>query len=296
MRDAAVGQQKHGQQEHIVMLPLFSTTDKNGRMTTLQPGRRIGRVAPLLPWLFASAVLWALTGSVPFGALLGLAPTPAISIFLGHPVTVSVTVVLLFISISVTSGLYSSAVEQFGQTRIAGLFGTLGVTGGLTVIAGALLLWTLTSNPSRPFDLEAIATSPSIPKEVGAVVGAAFALWAAIAFLRLPASITHARRRQADIERLRVEGSSCTGTLTAVNFTNTWLFNFPMFTVEVNYIVDGAPRVVSAYMRTSADRVPVVGSRMLVLTDERGTTHVELDLASGAAFEPDVGKYAPSDG
>lgn len=296
MRDAVEGQQKHGQQEHIVMLPLFSTTDRNGRMTTLQPGRRIGRVAPLLPWLLASAILWALTGSVPFGALLGLAPTPAISIFLGHPVTVSVAVVLLFISIGATSGVYSSAVEQFGQTRIAGLFGTLGVTGGLTVIAGALLLWTLTSNPSRTFDLEAIATSPTIPKELGAVVGATFALWATITLLRLPGSITHARRRQADIERLRVEGTSCTGTLTAVNFNNSWHFNFPMFTVEVNYIVDGAPRVVSAHMRTSADRVPVVGSRMIVLTDERGTTHVELDLASGAAFEPDVGKYTPSDG
>ncbi|WP_405154575.1 hypothetical protein [Paenibacillus sp. FSL K6-0108] len=296
MRDAVEGQQKHGQQEHIVMLPLFSTTDRNGRMTTLQPGRRIGRVAPLLPWLLASAILWALTGSVPFGALLGLAPTPAISIFLGHPVTVSVAVVLLFISIGATSGVYSSTVEQFGQTRIAGLFGTLGVTGGLTVIAGALLLWTLTSNPSRTFDLEAIATSPTIPKELGAVVGATFALWAAITLLRLPGSITHARRRQANIERLRVEGTSCTGTLTAVNFTNSWHFNFPMFTVEVNYIVDGAPRVVSAHMRTSTDRVPVVGSRMIVLTDERGTTHVELDLASGAAFDPDVGKYTPSDG
>jgi hypothetical protein len=81
-----------------------------------------------------------------------------------------------------------------------------------------------------------------------------------------------------------------------VSFANTWLFNYPMFTVEVGYIVDGAPRVVSAHMRTSADRVPVVGSRMIVLTDDRGITHVELDLASGGAFEPDVGKFAPSDG
>lgn len=177
---------------------------------------------------------------------------------------------------------------------MAGLFKTLSVAGGLATVAGVLLFWTLTSDLSRPFDLEAI--SPTIPKEIGAVVGATFALWAAIALLRLPGSIAHARRRQADIERLRVEGSSCTRTLTAVNFTNSWLFNFPMFMVEVNYIVDGAPRVVSAHMRTSADRVPVVGSRMIVLTDDRGTTQVELDLASGAAFEPDVGKYAPSDG
>ncbi|KQO10661.1 hypothetical protein [Paenibacillus sp. Leaf72] len=296
MRDAAEGQHKHGQHAHIEMLPLFSTTDKNGRMTMLRPGHRVGRAAPLMPWLLTAAALWSLTGSVPFGALLGMAPTPAISMLLGHPVTVGVAVLLLFVAIGTSGGVYSRSIEQFGQTRVAGLFATLSVTGGLAAVAGVLLFWTLTSDLSRPFDLEAIATSPTIPLELGAVVGASFALWAAITLLRLPGSIAHARRRQADIERLRVEGSSCTGTLTAVNFTNSWLFNFPLFTVEVNYIVYGASRVVSAHMRTSADRVPLVGSRMIVLTDGRGTTHVELDLASGAAFEPDVGKYAPSDG
>jgi hypothetical protein len=225
-----------------------------------------------------------------------MAPTPAISMLLGHPVTVGVAVLLLFVAIGTTGGVYSRAVEQFGQTKVAGLFATLSIAGGLAAVAGVLLLWTLTSDPSRPFDFDAIATSPTIPPELGAVVGASFALWAAITLLLLPGSIAHARRRQADIERLRVEGSSCTGTLTAVNFTNSWLFNFPIFIVEVNYIVDGASRVVSAHMRTSADRVPIVGSRMIVLTDGRGTTHMELDLASGAAFEPDVEKYAPSDG
>lgn len=289
MRDAAEGQQEH-------MLPLFSTTDKGGRMTVLRPGRRVGRAAPLLPWLLAAAALWALTGSVPFGALLGLAPTPEISMLLGHQVTVGVAVVLLFVATGATVGVYSRAVEQFGQNRVAGLFATLAVTGGLAVGAGVLLLWMLASDPSRPFDLEAIATSPTIPPEFGAVVGAGFALWAAVALLRLLGSIAHARRRQADIERLRVKGSSFTGTLTTVSFTNCWLFDLPLFTVEVGYIVDGAPRVVSAHMRTSADRVPVVGSRMLVLTDDRGTTHVELDPSNGATFEPDVRKYAASEG
>lgn len=296
MRDSAEGQQKHGQQENMETLPLFSTTDKNGRMTMLRLGRSVGRAAPLIPWLLTAAALWALTGSVPFGALLGMAPTPAIGMLLGHPATVGVAVLLLFVAIGATGGVYSQSIEQFGQTRVAGLFATLSVTGGLAAVSGVLLLWMLTSGLSRPFDLEAIVTSPTIPPELGAVVGASFALWAAIALLRLPGSIAHAQRGQADIERLRVEGSSCNGTLTAVNFTHSWLSNLPMFTVEINYIVDGAPRVVSAHMRTSADRVPVVGSRMIVLTDDRGTTHVELDLASGAAFEPDVGKYAPSDG
>jgi hypothetical protein len=293
MRGAAEeGKQKHGQQEHIEPLPLFSTMDKGVRMTVFRPGGHAGHVAPLLPSLLAAAALWALTGSVPFGALLGLAPTPEISMFLGHPATVSVAVVLLFVAIGATVGVYSRASDQFGQTRVAGLFAMLAIAGGLVASAGVLLLWTLISDPSRPFDLEALATSPTIPPELGAVVGAGFALWAAIVLLRLPSSIAHARRRQADIERLHAEGSSFTGTLNAVKFTNSWLFDLPVFTIEVGYMVDGASRVISAHMRTSADRVPLVGSRMLVLTDDRGTTHVELDSSSEAAFEPDESKYA----
>jgi len=292
--DAAEGRRKNEQNEPIETLPLFSTTDRNGRMTALRPGSRVGRAAPLLPWLLAAVALWALTGSVPFGAILGLAPTPDIGMFLGDPITVGVAAVLLLVAIGAAGGVYSRAIEQFGQTRVAGLFATLAVAGGLFASAGVLLLWTLTRNPSRPLDLEALATSPTIPPELGALVGAGFALLAVFALLRLPGSIAHARRRQADIARLRAEGSSFNGTLAAVNFTNSWLFNLPIFTVKVSYAVDGAPRVVSAHMRTSADRVPVVGSRMLVLTDDRGTAHVELD-PDGAAFEPDASKFAAPD-
>ncbi|WP_259619326.1 hypothetical protein [Paenibacillus doosanensis] len=60
----------------LMTLPLFSTADKNGRMTMLRPGHRVGRAALLMPWLFTAAALWSLTGSIPFGALLGMAPTP----------------------------------------------------------------------------------------------------------------------------------------------------------------------------------------------------------------------------
>ncbi|MCR8644378.1 hypothetical protein NV379_17125 [Paenibacillus sp. N1-5-1-14] len=183
------------QQNHIETLPLFSTKDTGGRMTVFRPGQSIGRAAPFLPSLLAAAVLWALIGSVPFGALLGLAPTSEINLFLGHPVTVVITVLLLFVAIGVTARLYSRAIEQFGQYRVAGLFATLAVTGGLVAVSGILLVWTLTSDPSRPFNLEAIATSTTIPLELGAVVSASIALWGIISLLRLSDAITHARGR-----------------------------------------------------------------------------------------------------
>lgn len=43
MRDAAEGQQKHGQQKHIETMPLFSTMDRNGRMTMLRSVRSTAR-------------------------------------------------------------------------------------------------------------------------------------------------------------------------------------------------------------------------------------------------------------
>lgn len=294
MRNAVEDNQSSGQQEHFEILPMFSTRDKGMRMTVLRPGRRVGRAAPLLPWLLTAMVLWAMTGTVLFGTLLGLAPTPAIGTLLGHPVAVGAAVVLLFAAIIATTGLYSRAAGQFGQRSAAGLFAMLAVTGGLAADAGVLLLWMRIMDSSRPFDFKTIATSPTVPPELGAIAGAGFALLAAIVLLRLSGSVAHARRRQTDIERLRMEGLSFAGTLTTRRFTNSWLYSFPMFKVEIGYIVDGMPRVFSAHMLTSADRVPIVGSRMLVLTDDRGTSHVELDPSNGAEFEPDVNKYAAS--
>lgn len=131
MRNAVEDNQSSGQQEHFEILPMFSTRDKGMRMTVLRPGRRVGRAAPLLPWLLTAMVLWAMTGTVLFGTLLGLAPTPAIGTLLGHPVAVGAAVVLLFAAIIATTGLYSRAAGQFGQRSAAGLFAMLAVTGGL---------------------------------------------------------------------------------------------------------------------------------------------------------------------
>ncbi|MDG0813304.1 hypothetical protein [Cohnella rhizosphaerae] len=45
MMDAAETRWDRGKQEVVETLTLFSTADRNGRMTTLLPGRRVGRAA-----------------------------------------------------------------------------------------------------------------------------------------------------------------------------------------------------------------------------------------------------------
>jgi hypothetical protein len=47
-------------------------------------------------------------------------------------------------------------------------------------------------------------------------------------------------------------------------------------------------------MRSSADRVPKDGSRVVVLTDLRGAVHIELDPAVEPVFEPEE-RYSPSE-
>jgi hypothetical protein len=122
------------------------------------------------------------------------------------------------------------------------------------------------------------------------------ALWTAVALARLGPALDHARSRQQTIERLRRTGTRHAGKLSERDFQNTWLGHDPIFRILVTYTAQEENRVVPAHMRTSQTRIPVVGSPMVLLTDETGAVHVELDHSAGVEFEKDDGRYAPSDG
>ncbi|HXH33595.1 MAG TPA: hypothetical protein VNJ54_04180 [Plantibacter sp.] len=278
----------------IDVLPQFSTTDRGGRMTALQQGQPIGRMAPLLPRALFAAVLWAVPSTVPFGAITSLAPNPTVSMFLGHPITVVAAIALtLFGALAQTMRLYERAMDSFGQPRVAGLLASAAVTGGIALGAGFLLVWTLASDPGRTIEFDALVNSSEIPMELGIVIGAASGLWCVFSIMRLFRAVAHARRRQRTIERLRVEGKRCTGTLTAVTFSHHWVHDEPRFTTETSFVIDGVTRSVCARMRTSADRVPVAGSPVLVLSDDLGNVHLELDDSAELQFEPPERFTAP---
>ena len=277
-------------------MPILSTTDRGARMTQLRAGQPVGRLSGnLVLRVLLCTATWAVASSVPYVGLLGLAPTSQISQALGSPWAVVAALVLGYFAIIQSIGIHSHAKAAFGQARVAGLLAWLPVIGGHAVGAPWWLFASLDAEPMPSFDLSHIATASEIPRELGAVIGATFGAWAVVILCRLPGALHHARSRQQVLERLRRSGTRHEGVLTQVRFSNVWVHDEPFFTVEVSYDAAGETRVVPARMRTSADRVPVVGTRMVVLADGHGSVCVELDDTAEAVFEAE-GRYRAPEG
>jgi hypothetical protein len=283
-----------GAEPVVVTMPLFSTTDRGARMTQLAAGQPVGRLSgKLVLRVLLCGAMWAIASSVPYAALLGLAPTPSIGQALGSPWAVVAALVLGYFAIVQSIGIHAHAKAAFGQARVAGLLAGLTVIGGHAAGAAWWLSASFTAEPTPPFDLRHIATSPEIPRELGAVIGGVFAVWATVILCRLPGALRHARSRQQTLERLRRSGTRYEGVLAQVTFSNLWVHDEPFFTIRVSYDAEGQTRVVPARMRTSADRVPVVGTRMVVLSDGQGSTAVELDNSAETVFEAEARYRAP---
>ncbi|MEV6971660.1 hypothetical protein AB0M47_41840 [Hamadaea sp. NPDC051192] len=265
-------------------------------MTQLLPGQPVGRVSSgLIRFMLLGMATWAVTSSVPYAALLGLAPTPGVSRALGSPWALAGAIATAFLSIVVNGNVHARAAAAFRQSRVSGLFNGLTVAGGLG-IGG--LVWTAASysrNPAPSFDLEHIVTSPTIPRELGVLVAVLMAALAVWMLIRLTAALRHVRERQLTIERLRQSGKRYDGVIAEVVFQNEWLWDMPVFTTRVAYADRGEPRELRLHMRTDAERVPTLGSPVIVLTDHAGATHVDLDYEAGVQFEEPYDKFvAPS--
>ncbi|WP_436699902.1 hypothetical protein [Nocardioides sp. BYT-33-1] len=273
--------------------PVLSTLDRRaGRMTQLLPGRPVGRfTGRLWTWTLSTVVVWALAFSVPCAAFLGLAPGS-----LGSPWAILPGLVLAYLVLSSTLGLGEQVRAAFGQVRLPGLLVTTIVTGSFALTALGWLVASYADEPEPAFELSNIATSTSLPRELLALLACAALAWALLAAARLVSAFRHARSRQATIERLRRHGTRHHGVLTEREFGGSWLYDKPAFTIRVAYDDQGGERVVRAFMRTLPAQVPVLGSPVVVLTDEDGTVHVELDRSSGVAYETDYGRFEPSDG
>lgn len=283
-----------GTSDAALDVPVLSVTDRGGRMTTLAPGQPIGRLsAGLVLRMLAATALWAVAASVPFTALLALAPSSQVAQALGSPWATAAAVVIGFFAVRESLNVRDRAKSTLGQTRVAGLLAGLTVTGGQALSAAWWLGASVQAQPMPPLDLANIATAPEIPREVGALVGAFWAVWAATQLVRLPGALRHAQSRQRTLERLRLSGIRHEGVFARVDFRNHWVWDQPHFTVEVRFEGPEGPDVVRAHMRTDSDRVPVEGTRAIVLTDTTGAVAVELDETADIVWEPENKYRAP---
>lgn len=118
-----------------------------------------------------------------------------------------------------------------------------------------------------------------------AVVTVLAALWGITVAARLPSALRHAYERQTTIDRLRRDGRRYAGRL-QLGRVVYWLRNDPELEVTIAYDSPGGSRQVKARMRSSPERVPTDGSPV-VLSDQRGAVHLELDLEVTHSFEPE---------
>ena len=198
-----------------------------------------------------------------------------------------------YLLLLVTLDLGKQARQRLGRRQVASLVWSAPLLAGLAVGAGLSAAAALAPDPSGTLrrTLDCLLGTEAIA--VSAVVTLLAALRWITVVTRLPSALRHARRRQETIERLRRDGRRFPGTVT-LGDVRGWLGRNPELDVVIAYESPAGTRVLPGRMRTSPDRVPADGSRVVVFDDLRGVVHVELDLDAEFAFEPEE-RYTASE-
>lgn len=273
--------------------PVFSAVDKGARITGLAPGRPAWHHAPrLLPAALLSFVAWAAVALLGSSVLCGGTSGECLT-GVGQGWLIGGFVVLGYLALLATIGLAERARERFGQRRAASLFYLTPLLAGVTVGSGAGVASALGSGwlEGARRALDGVPGTEAVL--VSAVVAVVAAVWGLSVAARLPAALRHARKRQETIERLRRDGHRYAGTV-RLGDVRFWLHNDPELDVTVTYGSPAGRHEVAARMRSSTERVPKDGSRVVVLTDLRGAVHIELDPDAEHVFEPEE-RYSPSE-
>jgi hypothetical protein len=273
--------------------PAFSVSDRGSRITGLAPGRPAWLGAPwLLVPVLLSVTTWAAAALLASSLLCGAtaAECPA---DVGQGWLIGGVLLVGYLALVVTVGLGERGRERFGQRRAASLFYLAPLLAGIAVGSGAGAALALGSGWPEGVQqvLDGVPGTEAV--SISAAVAVLTAGWGLVVVAQLPAALRHARKRQETIERLRRDGHRYAGSLRlgAVRF---WLHNDPELDVTVMYDSPAGRHEIAARMRSSTERVPKNGSRVVVLTDLQGAVHIELDPDVDTVFEPEE-RYTPSE-
>ncbi|MGZ0147455.1 hypothetical protein ACXJJ3_10320 [Kribbella sp. WER1] len=272
--------------------PVFSTTDKGARITGLAPGESPGHVTTRLMLLgvlcFAA---WGAASLLGTSWLCNASSAPAETCAVNLPSGVRLlwrilgTVVVAYVLLHFSLAFGEEARQRLGQSRAAGLLVGSALLAGVAVGSGWSVATGFSVDPSgtlrRTLDFrigtEAYAVSAAL-----AIVAV---LWWILVAGRLPAALVAARERQATIERLRRDGRRYGGTVKLGRIV-FWFGQSPELEVTIAYDSPAGAHEIPARMRTSPDRVPADGSKVVVLDDLRGDLYVELDPGATPTYAP----------
>ncbi|WP_427895819.1 hypothetical protein ACQHIV_18155 [Kribbella sp. GL6] len=272
--------------------PVFSTTDKGARITGLAPGESpghvTGRLAILAALCFAGWVAASLLGT---SWLCNASSAPGETCAVDLPggvrllwrilATVAAAYFLLHFSLS----FGEQARQRLGQSRAAGLLVGSALLAGIAAGAGFSVVTGFSVDPSETLRRTLDFRVGTEAYAISAAIALVAVLWWIFVLGRLPAALVAARERQATIERLRRDGRRYAGTVTLGRIV-FWLGQSPELEVTIAYDSPAGAHEIAARMRTSPDRVPANGSKVVVLDDLRGDLHIELDRDGGPSFEP----------
>ncbi|MFB7251981.1 hypothetical protein [Microbacterium sp. NPDC056234] len=192
-----------------------------------------------------------------------------------------------WVLITLIPGTYALFEDDFGNSASVGIrAATTSVSAGLSA---ATFAWSVpVAGHSDSFIAEL-----AVLLRWGATGAAVVAACAALLVLT---GIHGARREIARILLLREDARRVAGEIVTVPDPKQWILERPQFRIGVRFYDGASPRTIDVWMSTSADRVPVRGSGVLVYLGG-GTTHVEADPDSPMTFSSDVSRYtAPSGG
>ncbi|MCD0445426.1 hypothetical protein LO763_17580 [Glycomyces sp. A-F 0318] len=275
--------------------PVFSTTDRGSKITTIAPGERIGRFTPgLAVGAVLTCATWTGLAFAGLPRILGGGYTaPAID----GPARSWWWLALSFLGVVglmvATPWFYGASKRRFGQQSIG--FGlSVAVAAAGFLVAGVVHLRMIADYAaSLPPD----TPSWERPDATIALMFTAVALAAFVGVLAwLPFAFFRARRRQRQIVRLRETGRRFTGEVDSLDFKREWIAGRPQFDATIRYALGGETRTFRAAMATDSDRVPLPGFPVRIMVGERGATLVEPDLDRPAAFDTDTDYTQPSGG
>ncbi|MFD7158851.1 hypothetical protein ACFV9C_29925 [Kribbella sp. NPDC059898] len=272
--------------------PVFSTTDHGARITGLARGESPGRVTTRLAVLGALCfVAWGAASLLGTSWLCNASSAPGETCAVGFPSGVRLlwrilaTVVVAYVLLHFSLAFGEEARQRLGQSRAAGLLVGSALPAGIAVGAGASVVTGFSADPSgtlrRTLDFRIGTEAYAISAALALIA----VLWWIFVLARLPGALVAAGERQATIERLRRDGHRYAGTVQLGRIV-FWLGQSPELEVTIAYDSPAGAHQIKARMRTSPDRVPANGSRVVVLDDLRGDVHVELDPDTTPSFAP----------
>ncbi|HEV6953179.1 MAG TPA: hypothetical protein VKY86_07995 [Promicromonospora sp.] len=268
--------------------PVFTTDGRRGMRVSRVPWG--AELPPLRAWHVGLVAGLALSTG---GAVAGFGLVVASRLAgLGGWWWLALGVPALLVGVVLCIGVYVDGTEATMRASATALLIWTGLLGGVAIGLGVLAWWWGLRADLPDDGWSTVADGAAVHGRILAVVALCAAVACLVVALCAVRGVRSARREVVRILRLRAQGARRPGVVVGLPDPNRWNEGGA---VPIRYDDGGGPRAVSVRLNSSASRIPVRGSAVIVFTDGDDLL-VELDperpvtyLAHHAAYESSSG-------